>query len=36
MSRDGVVHRGTIPFNKLRPVVADEFTLDEAQMTGVR
>jgi CubicO group peptidase (beta-lactamase class C family) len=30
---DGVVHRGTIPFNKLRLVVADEFTLDGAQMT---
>jgi hypothetical protein len=33
MGSDGVVHRGTIPFNKLRPTAADEFTLDGAPIT---
>jgi hypothetical protein len=30
---DGVIHSGTIPFNRLRPVAPDEFTLDGAPVT---
>lgn len=33
LGADGVVHRGTISFNKLRPTIADEFTLDGAPIT---
>ena len=30
---DGVVRTGTIPFDKLRPLAADEATLDGAPIT---